>query len=76
LKQSFVKNGKSGNTNTGVIENADSKTQVLDLIQDVAYVVPGGRHLIGDPNFLRIDKTTMKYDIKNNRPNGVLRIIR
>jgi len=64
-------------SNTGVIENADSKTQVLDLIQDMVYVAPEGRHLVGDPNFLRIDKTTMKYHIKkNNAPNDVLRIIR
>jgi len=27
-------------SNTGVIENADSKTQVLDLIQDMVYVAP------------------------------------
>jgi len=26
---------------------------------------PEGRHLVEDPNFLRIDKTTMKYHIKN-----------
>jgi len=51
-------------SNAGVIENADSKTQALDLIQDMVYVAPKGIHLIGDPNFLRIDKTTMKYHIK------------
>ena len=34
-------------SNIGAIENADSKTQVLDLIQDIAYVAPEGRHLIG-----------------------------
>jgi len=27
-------------SNTSVIENAGSKNQVLDLVQDVAYVVP------------------------------------
>ena len=37
-------------SNTAVIENADSKTQVLDLVEDMAYVAPEGRHLIGDPN--------------------------
>ena len=30
----------------------------------MAYVALEGRHLIGDPNFLRIDKTTIKYHIK------------
>jgi len=43
---------------------AFSNTQVLDLVEDMVYVAPEGRHLIGDPNFLRIDKTTMKYHIK------------